>query len=96
MCNCIKEIEESTLLYVKEKHSKPPFSGTVSDGKILQSQFPFSINEGKGVIRGRVSYSEFQYRFTILKKDGSYGKPKNLILNAGHSFCPWCGEKHPE
>lgn len=96
MCNCIKEIEDQMTGHVKNKHSKPPFSGTIGNGKILQSQFPFSINEGKGVIKGRVSFSEFKYLFTILKKDGTYGKPKNVIVNVGHSYCPWCGEKHPE
>lgn len=85
MCDCLKKIEASMYEHTQK------MNGEVSAGRIIQSQFPFSI---KGGIKARTTYSEYEYKFAPLKKDGSIGKPKTQSINLGHNNCPFCGEKY--
>jgi hypothetical protein len=85
MCDCLKTIETKTMEVVKGQKE-----GEVTDGKMLNTHFPFVKNS----LKNRVTYNEFQFFFAPIKKDGSIGKPKKQTVSISHSYCPFCGEKH--
>lgn len=83
MCNCITEVEKETLKLLVKK-----FEGT---GKIEE-------NGGLDVafgMSGTMTYTNYSYKNTSVKKDGSTGatyKREQMII---HTYCPFCGEKYP-
>lgn len=85
MCKCLQEIEQKTLEMLREDRD-----GQISGGKITNSHFPIIKNQFKD----RETYSEFEYKLTPVKKDGTIGKTKTQTINIGHSYCPFCGEKY--
>lgn len=91
MCNCIKNIEEKTIDWLRENEK-----GDISVGKLMHTQFPLIKRHRSLTIQDRVTYSDFQYKHAPIKKDGSFGKSITRTATIAHSFCPFCGEKYPE
>lgn len=85
MCDCIKKVEDKMKNHIQETAN-----GETYDYKLLQTHFPFV----KNTIKGRITYTEFQYMLAPIKKDGTTGKHKKQTVNISHSYCPFCGEKH--
>ena len=84
MCKCLIKIEKETLKLLEKK-----FVGT---GKIEQNN---GLDIAFGTTGSR-TYTNYSYKNTTIKKDGSFGatfKREQMIV---HSFCPFCGEKYPE
>lgn len=97
MCNCIKDAEDkffahATKLCQDGKETIQPIKSWDGEG-LLNTTFAMGA---KGGISGHVMKTDYVFKSTFIKKDGSVSKPRNHHMTIVFSFCPFCGKPYKE
>lgn len=85
MCDCLTKATDSAMEVAISRNE-----GGIIKRDLIQVGWPIK----NGATGPQTTFTEFEYTFVPMKKDGSLAKPKKKIINLFHSFCPFCGEKH--
>lgn len=96
MCECIKDTNAKLIEHVSTKCQEKNVEVEELDYSQGLQNTAFMMNEEKDMfdITGTQLYTEFHYRFSFEKKDGSRSKPKLEKVKMLFTFCPFCGKPY--
>ncbi len=100
-CNCIKDVSERILEHATKQALEKnetiilPIRDWDDEG---MRNWAFSMGNRDGVttISSKKLKTDFVYRSTFKKKDGTDSKPRPYHISLMFTYCPFCGKPYEE
>jgi len=96
MCECIKNTSAKLLEHVSTNRPEKNVEVEELDYSQGLQNTAFMMNDDKDKfdITGTQLYTEFHYRFSFEKKDGSRSRAKLEKVKMFFTYCPFCGKPY--